>query len=315
MKLHIHEAIFPVEGRPTNNCHASTVLKIDGGLMAAWFGGTKEGNDDVGILYSRRLGGAWDQPRMLPRCHEEPHWNPVLFRMPNGEIHLFYKVGKTIPAWRTYYRISRDEGETFGEELELVQGDVGGRGPVKNKPIMISNGNILAPGSTEKGAWRCFVDIFDGKEWRKRDIPVELDNAEKVNVIQPTLWEGENGHIHALVRSNIGRIYRSDSSDYGETWSPIYPTDMPNNNSGIDCVKLSDGRIVLICNPIEKNWGPRTPLSVFVSDDNGKTFKKELDLETEEGGFAYPSVIELGGILHIVYTYNRKKIVCAEIEL
>ena len=52
-----------------------------------------------------------------------------------------------------------------------------------------------------------------------------------------------------------------------------------------------------------------------MSGDNGKTFKKEFDLETEEGGFAYPSVVELGGILHIVYTYNRKKIVCAEIEL
>jgi predicted neuraminidase len=90
---------------------------------------------------------------------------------------------------------------------------------------------------------------------------------------------------------------------------------MPNNNSGIDCVKLSDGRIVLICNPIEKNWGPRTPLSVFVSDDNCVTFKKELDLETDEGGFAYPSVVENGGCLHIVYTYNRKKIVHAVIEI
>ena len=159
------------------------------------------------------------------------------------------------------------------------------------------------------------ISRHDTLTGRKKDLPVELENAEKVNVIQPTLWESEAGNIHALVRSNIGRIYRSDSKDYGETWSPIYPTDMPNNNSGIDCVKLSDGRIVLICNPIEKNWGPRTPLSVFVSEDNGVSFKKELDLETEEGGFAYPSVIELGGILHIVYTYNRKKIVCAEIEL
>ncbi len=90
---------------------------------------------------------------------------------------------------------------------------------------------------------------------------------------------------------------------------------MPNNNSGIDCVKLSDGRIALLCNPVEKNWGPRTPLSLFVSEDNGKTFKKELDLETAEGGFAYPSVIEKRGSLHIVYTYNRQKIVHAVIEI
>ena len=195
-------------------------------------------------------------------------------------------------------------------------GDVsGGRGPVKNKPIRISNGNILAPGSTEKGAWRCFIDIFDGKEWRKRNIPVTLDGAEQINVIQPTLWESEAGYIHALVRSNQGKIYRSDSNDYGESWSPIYETGMPNNNSGIDCVKLEDGRVVLVCNPVEKNWGPRTPLSVYSSSDNGKTFKKELDLETAEGGFAYPAIIEANGKLHITYTYNRKKIVYCEVEI
>ena len=90
---------------------------------------------------------------------------------------------------------------------------------------------------------------------------------------------------------------------------------MPNNNSGIDCVKLSDGRIVLLCNPVEKNWGPRTPLSLYISDNNGESFEKILDLETDEGGFAYPSVVECGGRLHIVYTYNRKKIVYAEIEI
>jgi predicted neuraminidase len=234
----------------------------------------------------------------------------------NGEVVLFYKIGFSIRERHTRYITSKDFGESWSEPRELVAGDIsGGRGPVKNKPIRISNGNILAPGSTERGPWRCFVDIFDGKEWRKRDIPVELEEAEKVNVIQPTLWESENGHIHALVRSNIGNIYRSDSFDYGETWSPIYPTEMPNNNSGIDCVKLADGRVALLCNPISKNWGPRTPLSLFISEDNGQTFKKELDLETDEGGFAYPSVVESGGCLHIVYTYNRKKIVHAVIEI
>ena len=315
MKLIKQEFIFG-EPLPTPECHASTILaREDGTKLAAWFAGTKEANPDVLIFVSSFDGECWSAPRAVTPELGIQHWNPVLFEM-NGEVVLFYKMGYPIADWHTRYITSKDFGETWSEPRELVEGDAsGGRGPVKNKPIRISNGNILAPGSTEKGPWRCFVDIFDGKEWHKKDLPVELENAEKVNVIQPTLWESEAGNIHALVRSNIGRIYRSDSKDYGETWSPIYPTDMPNNNSGIDCVKLSDGRIVLICNPIEKNWGPRTPLSVFVSEDNGVSFKKELDLETEEGGFAYPSVIELGGILHIVYTYNRKKIVCAEIEL
>ena len=260
MKILRQEFIFG-EPLPTPECHASTIIvRDDGRKLAAWFAGTKEANPDVLIFVSQFDGKSWSAPRAVTPEVGVQHWNPVLFEM-NGEVVLFYKMGYPIADWHTRFITSKDFGDTWSEPRELVAGDVsGGRGPVKNKPIKISNGNILAPGSTEKGAWRCFVDIFDGNEWRKRDIPVELENAEKVNVIQPTLWESENGHIHALVRSNIGRIYRSDSSDFGETWSPIYPTDMPNNNSGIDCVKLEDGRIVLICNPIEKNWGPRTPL-------------------------------------------------------
>lgn len=315
MRLIKQEFIFD-DPIPIPESHASTILARGDGLrLAAWFGGTKEGEPDVLIYVSRFEGGEWSAPVAVTPEVGIQHWNPVLFEM-GGEVVLFYKMGYPIADWHTRYITSKDFGKTWSEPSELIEGDVsGGRGPVKNKPIRISNGKVLAPGSTERGAWRCFIDIFDGKEWRKRNIPVVLDDGEKINVIQPTLWESGAGHIHALLRSNKGRIYRSDSSDYGENWSPIYATDMPNNNSGIDCIRLSDGRIVLICNPIEKNWGPRTPLSVFVSSDNGKSFAKELDLETEEGGFAYPAVIENDGILHITYTYNRKKIVYCEVEV
>ena len=316
MKLIRKEFIFS-EPLPTPECHASTlIVREDGAKLAAWFAGTKEANPDVLIFVSIFENGKWSEPRAVTPEIGIQHWNPVLFETGENEISLFYKMGYPIADWHTRIMTTRDFGRTWSEPRELVAGDTsGGRGPVKNKPIRISNRNILAPGSTEMGPWRCFVDIFDGREWRKRDIPVTLDDAEKINVIQPTLWESREGYIHALMRSNTGAVYRSDSSDFGETWSPIYRTDMPNNNSGIDCVALADGRILLVCNPVEKNWGPRTPLSIFSSSDNGKSFKKELDLETEEGGFAYPAVVEKNGVLHITYTYNRKKIVCAEVEL
>lgn len=315
MKLLCQEFIFS-EPLPIPESHASTILvREDGVKLAAWFGGTKEANPDVLIFVSRYEDGRWSKPVAVTPEIGVQHWNPVLFEM-GGEVVLFYKIGYPIADWHTRVMTSKDFGKTWSEPRELIPGDIsGGRGPVKNKPIRISNGNILAPGSTEKGAWRCFIDIFDGKEWRRRDIPVTLDEPEKINIIQPTLWESHDGHIHALMRSNKGRIYRSDSTDFGETWCPIYATDMPNNNSGIDCVGLADGRVVLLCNPVEKNWGQRTPLSLFVSSDNGTTFEKVLDLETAEGGFAYPAVIEKDGKLHITYTYNRKKIVYCEIKL
>ena len=67
------------------------------------------------------------------------------FPKEDGKIILFYKVGKLISEWVTWYMESEDEGHTFSEPQELVPGDIGGRGPVKNKPIRLSDGTVLAP--------------------------------------------------------------------------------------------------------------------------------------------------------------------------
>ena len=152
----------------------------------------------------------------------------------------------------------------------------------------------------------------DGIHWEKKPVPV---SREDVNMIQPSLWEEPAGHVHALIRSNGGFVYRSDSEDFGETWCPAYPTAIPNNNSGLDCVRMENGTVALVCNPIEKDWGPRSPLTLFVSRDNGTTFRKLTDLETEPGEFSYPAVISHGNTLYITYTWNRKTIVFRPMEV
>lgn len=317
MELITKEYIFD-EPLPVPENHASTILvREDGAKLAAWFGGTKEGNPDVLIWVSRWDDGVWSAPRAVSPEIGIQHWNPVLFFTAKDEVTLFYKVGYPIAQWYTRYMVSRDFGLTWSEPKDLIVGDVGGRGPVKNKAIRLKDGTVLAPASTEEGPWRCFIDRFDGHEWQICPIPVELPDAEKINVIQPTLWESEPGVVHALMRSNSGVLFRSDSVDGGVTWAPLYPTELPNNNSGVDAALLADGRLVLVCNPIGDDWGKRTPLSVLVSADNGKTFEKVLDLETEEGAgeFSYPAIVAKGNRVHITYTYKRKKIAYCELDM
>lgn len=302
------------EGVPFAECHASTVLRLDNGdLLAAWFGGTKEGNDDVMIWLSRRTNGKWTEPVCVTKEEGIPHWNPVLFQTDSDTVTLYYKIGRQIPYWKTKVMESRDFGLTWSEARELVPGDEGGRGPVKNKPIRCSDGRILAPASIEQGPWRCFIDVStDGVTWDKKHIPV---SEPGVNMIQPSLWEAPLGQIHALMRSSGGYVYRSDSADFGETWCPAYPIQIPNNNSGIDCVRMDNGTVALVCNPVEKDWGPRSPLTLFLSEDNGDSFSRALDLETEPGEYSYPAIIAHGNTLHITYTWNRKKIAYWEIQL
>ena len=149
-----------------------------------------------------------------------------------------------------------------------------------------------------------------------RTVPTKSLGGFYVPMIQPTLWQSEDGGVHMLTRTSRGRIYRSDSFDEGETWCMAYRTKLPNNNSGIDLVGAENGKLYLVCNPVKKNWGSRSPLDLLVSEDGGKTFTRLLRLEDREGGeFSYPAITERDGILHITYTYDREYIAYRQIKL
>lgn len=308
--------------RPFPQCHASTVLRTDDGkFLVAWFGGTREKHPDVGIWLSKGKPGHWSTPVEIAKIREDAHWNPVLFRDPSGTITLFFKVGKEIDFWETWYKVSNDDGETWSEARELVPGDRGGRGPVRNKPIVLSNGTWLAPASNElQEVWNAFVDRSEdaGKTWVESDfLKVNRDSILEEGVIQPALWESESGKVHMLLRSSTGVICRSDSEDYGKTWSPVYKTTLPNPNSGIDVTRLEDNTLVLIFNPASENWGARSPISAAASRDNGYTWDPILELERGdvEDEFSYPSVISFSDTVVVTYTWKRERIAFVQLKI
>lgn len=308
--------------QPTASCHASTVLALGGGeVLAAWFGGSAEGENDVAIYTASGRGGVFTPGARV--CYDEnaAHWNPVLHRNRDGTVTLFYKVGINVPNWYTVYTTSADNGRIWSESRLLVPGDKGGRGPVRNKIYTAEDGALLAPASTEtKEYWRPFIDRSQdgGLTWTKIPIPVDFGAEKKTGgaagLIQPAIIR-TGDKLSALMRSTWGFIYRSDSADGGLSWGTAYRTALPNNNSGIDALTLPDGRIVLAYNPVSANWGGRTPLTLAVSADGGETFKKICDLETEPGEYSYPSMSADSGTLYITYTWNRQKISYTEISL
>jgi predicted neuraminidase len=290
----------------------------NGDILAAWFAGTHEKNPDIAIWYARRKDGVWLPPSKVADCENIACWNPVLFNDGAGKIFLFYKVGAEITDWYTMLIISEDGGYTWSEPKELVEGDIGVRGPVKNKLIVLSNGWWAAPASIEtKTLWDAFVDISkdQGKTWIKSAmVPIDHSKLEGKGIIQPTLWESAPGKVHMLLRSSEGKIYRSDSEDFGLTWCEAYPISLPNNNSGIDLVQLPDGKLVLVYNPVSGNWAARTPLVCSYSEDNGQTWKEEFVLEHNpepkskgDASFSYPAIVENNGNLYITYTWNMQK--------
>ncbi|MBQ8159187.1 MAG: exo-alpha-sialidase [Clostridia bacterium] len=347
LQVRTHQLVISVP--KTLAHHASTLLPLpDGRVLVAWFGGSRESSNDVSIWLSEKTQDRFSEPRCIASSME-PHWNPVLFERQDGSILLFYKVGFPIPEWRTEVIESCDGGHTWSEPRELVPGDrCGGRGPVRNKPLSLPGGRIVAPSSLEKGLWRCFMDLSDddGRTWHQsqfieargtHDLHEGLLHWQKVamdsylsgkpfdpssvppeyahgrGVIQPTLWMDQYG-LHALLRSGEGYIYRTDSADSGETWCEAYPTSIPNNNSGIDLTMLPGGELILCYNPVGGNFSARSPISLAISRDLGENWEKICDLETEPDEFSYPAIVSRGNHVYLTYTYRRQNIAYWEFD-
>lgn len=301
-----NEAPFP-------QCHASTIDETPGGLVAAWFGGTKEGNKDVGIWVSRKESGTWTEPVEVatgksPDGQQHPCWNPVLFQPQSGPLLLFYKVGPSPSTWWGMLIRSDDGGKTWSEPQRLPEGMAG---PIKNKPVMLSDGRLLCGSSTEDQGWRVHMEWTPdlGRTWEKTG---PLNDPDRVGAIQPAILKHRDGKLQMLCRTKQGKISEAWSSDGGRKWTEMTLTELPNPNSGIDAVTLADGRHLLVYNPTsppEGKWGgPRSPLSVAVSED-GKTWKAALVLENEPGEYSYPAVIQAkDGLVHITYTWRRQKV-------
>jgi predicted neuraminidase len=309
---------FIFETAPFPECHASTIAESKNGLVAAWFGGTKEKNPDVGIWVSRYEHGKWTTPVEVANGVQSPEkryptWNPVLHQPKSGPLLLFYKVGPDPSQWWGMRMTSADGGKTWSKPQRLPDGIAG---PIKDKPVELANGELLCPSSTEDKGWRVHFERTSdqGQTWQRTE---PINDGKEFGVIQPTVLFHKGGpndiKLQALMRSRQGVIVESWSDDNGKTWSKLAATTLPNPNSGIDGVTLNDGRQLLVYNHVitkPGKWGDRAPLNVAISED-GKTWKAALVLESGPASaeYSYPAVIQThDGLVQITYTWNRKKV-------
>lgn len=299
-------AEFIYERAPFPSCHASTIAETKDGLVAAWFGGTREKNPDVGVWVSRRDRNGWSKVVEVANGVQQtgeryPCWNPVLFQPARGPLMLFYKVGPSPSEWWGMLTTSTDGGATWSKPRRLPDGILG---PIKNKPVQLPDGSILCGSSTEHAGWRVHMERTSdlGETWQKTE---PLNDRSQFGAIQPAILVHRSGAIQIICRSQQRKITESWSSDGGKTWSAMKPTALPNPSAGIDAVMLKDGRALVVYNHTEK---ARSPLNVALSSD-GKTWKAALILEDQPGEYSYPAVIQTAdGLVHVTYTWKRERI-------
>jgi len=306
---------FIFTNAPFRSCHASTIAETKSGLVAAWFGGSSEGQPDVSIYVSCQEDGQWTPPMKVAEgtgfgTNRFACWNPVLFQPKNGPLLLFYKVGPRPASWWGMMMTSDDAGKTWLKPVRLPKGILG---PIKNKPVQLPNGDILCGSSTENDGWHVHFERTSdlGKTWTATP---PVNDANEIGAIQPSILFYPGGKLEAVGRTHNDKMFEISSDDNGLTWGKMTLMELPNPNSGTDAVTLKDGRQLLVYNHNirtgSRNKG-RSPLNIALSDD-GTNWSAALVLEDAPdapNGFAYPAVIQTSdGLVHITYTWERKSI-------
>ncbi len=167
------------------------------------------------------------------------------------------------------------------------------------KPTQLPSGRILLPLYTDTFSISIMAITDDsGQTWHASKPLFGFGN------IQPTVLQRNDGTLVAYMRENGQRekVRTSESSDDGETWGPVGVSELPNPGSGVDGIRLDNGKWLMVYNDTVKG---RNRLAVALSSDEGRTWPIRRHLEDHaSGSFHYPAVTQgADGTIHAIYSY------------
>lgn len=315
------ERIFGPEIKTGPYKHPACVEALDNGdLLIVYYGGEGEYANDTAVFMSRRKAGSntWSSPKAIAKDPFRSLGNGVIWQAPDKTLWLFYVVrfGDTWSSSRIAAKISHDRGETWSD-ASMMALDEGWM--VRGKPIVLSSGEYLLPIYHETGNDRERVppdttSLFLIYDPAKKTWTPSARVRSRLGNLQPSPAEVSPGHVVAYCRrgggydgQSDGWMVRTESNDGGRTWSDGADSQFPNPNSAVELIKLQSGKLLLIYND---SFSDRTPLTVAVSSDGGKTWPFKKNILDGRDSYAYPIAAQAkDGRIYVVFTRDGRKVV------
>jgi predicted neuraminidase len=172
---------------------------------------------------------------------------------------------------------------------------------VRNKPIVLRDGRWLLP-AYQEAIYQSQFWITDNQGTNWSALPAVF--TFPVSNLQPAVVQLADGSLYALMRNGAagGPTWQGRSADCGRTWQLSQRADLPNPNSGLDLIRLPDGRLLWAGNPSDSQ---RTPLAIAFSLDNGMTWSPPRTLERGIPQLSYPSLCRSrNGLIHVSYSHR-----------
>lgn len=298
----------------------------NGRLYAAWYAGgvTEEPGNVLIIEKSDDDGKTWTDGFMLVqhddsnvRCFDETLWMD-----PKGRLWVFWAQSRGFfddrgGVWGAYTENPDDDKPVFTEARRI------GNGIMMDKPTVASDGTWYFPCSLwARGLIKEPSEMHTELDWqRKANVYVSLDEGETFEYRGGADGENRGFDEHMVVELTDGRLWmltrtsygvgQAFSADKGRTWTPIEPSGHSGPNARIFVRRLKSGRILLInhVNPSyqtnAKSWNTRNNLMAMLSEDDGRTWRGGLMLDTRDQ-VSYPDGTEdENGRIYIIYDRER----------
>ena len=316
---------LPDTGAPS--VHAASLIALkDGAVRAFWFAGSREGAADVAIyssVYDLKSGN-WSSPTVvMDRLTAEKGLsryiaklgNPVPSRLADGRLQLFF-VTVSIGGWAgssISAVTSDDEGLTWSNPQRLISSPLLNLSTLVKSPVIkFNDGTLGIPAYHEWiGRFGEFLRVDAGQVIDKRRM------SSGRSAIQPLVFVNGAQDAIAYFRQTRSaglpkQIPVSLTQNAGQTWLQAPDLPIANPNSAVAGLVLNTGVRVLVLNNIEAG---RYRLALMMSD--GKTGQwRTIELleddesvpETQRKEFSYPYLLSADGGVHLVYTWDRKRI-------
>ena len=324
MKLERLADFPPIPGN-TRNSEGSFLPLKDGRTLFVYSHFTQGADDDAAAaLWALTLDaqGVPGQPHEIIPSGEDGAMNLMsltLMRMQDGDVGMFYlrRIGQTL--LEMVLRRSKDEGQSWSAPTPVTTRP--GFFVVNNdRVIRLRNGNILVPAAEHKKMQRAdgsvyfdtraeavfFLSEDDGHTFT--EMPGKgvhpYPNKCASGMQEPGVREMQEGRLWAWARTDLGAQWEMFSFDGGRRWTPPEPSRFTSPLSPLSVLRLRDGRLLAVYNPIplyngrnievRGGWnGGRTPLSVRLSADDGLTWTAPEAIEDEgDHGYCYTALME-----------------------
>jgi len=309
------DVVVPLTTVARSPSDGGVIALQDGRLLWLWCRGTRakpyapiQGN------WSADGGRTWSEPSALKLDDGRPMTgglgSPNLVRLKSGALGVVIAG-----AEEQFFHVSRDEGKTWSQPVR-IHAENEKVAITNDRAIVLASGRILVAVYTmlegpkltprkpvvKRGGgeysngwihWVSYSYVFysddEGKTWHRSDneVFVSLDQGMRGNfpAFEPAVAELADGRLLMLVRTNLGRLYRSYSTDQGRTWFEARPASLMASAAPCSLRRIpGSSDLLAIWNQIsaleDVEGLYRHRLSCAISSDGGETWKNFKNLES-----------------------------------